>query len=157
MKKESRTNKTLSLAQGITIFLAQYSDSLQPQLLQLWKEWDTLFGTLGKELVPLGHTDNTLILGVFSSAALQEYLYYAEQILEPVNRFLQQTIFQNIRIEMVGKKTPLNRLPAKHTVRQRPLSVPKNLGKLNLPQNSPVGKAYTAYVKYVQSQNSTDQ
>lgn len=154
MKKEHRTNKTLPLAQGITNFLAQHGDSLQLQLLQLWKEWDTLFGTLGKELVPLGHNDDTLILGVFSSAALQEYLYYAEQILEPVNRFLQQTIFKNIRIEIVGKKTPLNRPPDNRPIQLRPLPVPKNLGKLNLPPNSPVGKAYAAYVKYAQSQNS---
>ena len=101
-----------SLALGLARFMALRADPLQEKLLTLWREWDEIFGPMPEDIVPLGHRESTLLLGAFSSIAMQEYRYVADQILEPVNRFLEEPVFNTIRLELVGTRTPLNRLDA---------------------------------------------
>ncbi len=109
-----------SLALGLARFMAHRADPLQKKLLELWQQWDELFGPMAEDIVPLGHRKSTLLLGAYSSIAMQEYRYFANQILEPVNRFLEEPVFQDIRLELVGTRTPLNQLPARRTVFVRP-------------------------------------
>ena len=141
-----------SLALGLARFMALRADPLQEKLLTLWREWDEIFGPMAEDIVPLGHRESTLLLGAFSSIAMQEYRYVADQILEPVNRFLEEPVFNTIRLELVGTRTPLNRLDACRQAVSFSRPVPEQIGQLDLPPDTPVGRAYARYLEYVKKQ-----
>ncbi|MBT8764460.1 DUF721 domain-containing protein [Desulfohalobiaceae bacterium Ax17] len=119
------------------------------RLAQLWNNWSEVVGSKLADLIrPLGHKQHTLILGADDSIVIQEMNFFAPQILERVNDFLDQPFFDKIRFELIKGRTPLDQQLVITPVRQRSLKKPQNLGKLldKLPKDSPVYKCYKKYI-----------
>jgi len=117
------------------------------RLAMLWPRWRDILGDVAPYARPLGHKRKTLLAGVDDPLAMQESLYDAPWILERVNAFLKQQLFDKVQFDLLHGKTPLDvATGAAVTFRQQPPCI-KSLGTLRLDQNTAVGRAYAAYVR----------
>jgi Protein of unknown function (DUF721). len=121
------------------------------KLVRLWREWENVVGADVAELArPLGHREGALVLFAEDAIAAQQLTYYAPEILERVNSFLEQEVFDKVRFELLNGRIPLG-------VHQRPVAeaspappvAPKEVGGLldKIDLESPVGRAYLAYLR----------
>jgi len=132
--------------------LSRYDKKGGLRLVRLWRDWDTVVGADVAELArPLGHREGTLILYTQDAIAAQELTYFVPEILERVNAFLEQEVFDKVRFELLGGRVPLgeSRKEGPGALPQRPRR-PSSLGGLvgKLDPDSPVGRCYLAYVKW---------
>jgi hypothetical protein len=148
---------TTPIASALRHFFRGQDGTNNFSLARLWEQWDTLFGPDITGLIsPLGHRGDTLLLGADDAIVIQEFTYFADQILERVNGFLGEPVFRHIHIELLRGRSPLNRnlLPTSFS---GPVPIkPDNLGNpRTLPDDdSPVSRAYRSYVRFFQQ--STD-
>jgi hypothetical protein len=127
------------------------------KLVRLWREWAEVVGADVAELAhPLGHREGALLLYTEDAVAAQQLSYYAPEILSRVNEFLGQNFFDKVRFELLNGRVPLGEqkrpvAPASPS----PLVVPKELGGLldKIDLESPVGRAYLAYLRRVSGQS----
>lgn len=155
MWSKRRTRTLVSAAQAIATAL-DGDAALELAIASLWPRWEEVAGPgLGKLLVPLGHQGSTLRVGAQHPAILQEASFLAPAILERANALLGQAYFQDVRFELPGSRTGLNRplLPPPPSSPSPP--PPQPLGTLCLPEDSPVGRAYRAYVKRLRATQTT--
>lgn len=143
---------------AIVSFLGQRDDVPQGfQLVRLWRNWDQVVGAEVADLCkPLGHNKRRLHVGVEDSAGMQEASLYSSIILDKVNAFLENKIFDKLQVELLMGKTPLNARES-GPIRadwNRPQK-PANLGvrKLDFDSNSAVGRCYAAYLRIFEKQD----
>lgn len=142
----------ISLQELLGRFLEEHGEEVNTRLIHLWENWDMVMGEeLAPICYPLGHKDRTLIVGAEDNMMQQELSYYAFEILERVNAFVNEEYFNKVRVELLMGKAPMDvvSLPKAKDSGPEPLRRPKNLGKLvgKLNPESPVTKAYEKYVK----------
>ncbi|MGE4293916.1 MAG: DUF721 domain-containing protein [Desulfovibrio sp.] len=127
------------------------------KLVRLWRGWPRVLGPDLAELArPLGRRGATLLLASEDPVAVQELAYFAPEILERVNDFLGEEVFDKVRFEMLDGRVPLDRQDAGTGERPGlPLNKPKKLGMLGsrIPPDSPIGRLYRAYVRMFEERN----
>ena len=134
---------------SLIIGFADRSDAaLGFRLARLWPRWREVLGQVAPYARPLGHKRGTLLCGVEDQAAMQESLYETFSILEAVNSFLGQEVFDKVHFDLLQGKTPLDAQTSQPLTFWRPAR-PRiaNLGGLDLDQNTAVGRSYAAYVR----------
>lgn len=120
---------------------------------RLWKSWREVVGESIADMArPLGRRRGTLIVGVDEPVAMQELTYVAPEILDRVNEFLGRRLFDKLSPELLNGRVPLDG-PASPPP-DAPVSPgdwrttrPLTLGGLDLPEDTPVGRAYRRYVE----------
>jgi len=126
------------------------------KLVRLWQEWENIVGPEVAELArPLGHKQGTLLLFTQDAIAAQQLTYYAPELLERVNAFFGELVFDKVRFELLDGRVPLGL----QTRAEKPADAlrpkkPSNLGGLvgKIDPDSAVGRCYLAYVRFFSSQ-----
>ena len=136
------------LGQLIVGFAGRNDASLGFRLAVLWPRWREVLGDLAPFARPLWRRRSTLLAGVEDQAAMQECLYDAQPMLEAVNAFLGQQVFDKVHFDLLQGKTPLDARAVDVLTFWRP-AMPRiaNLGGLDLDLNTAVGRSYAAYVR----------
>lgn len=118
------------------------------RLAMLWPRWREVLGDVAPYASPLGHRRTILLVGVDDPIAMQESHYEAPEILQAVNGFLGQQVFDKIQFDLLQGKTPLDAATGEAPSFWR-LLPPKiaNLGNLRLDPDTAVGRSYAAYVR----------
>lgn len=146
-----RTRKTLAISEALHILLGTPEALRELAIAKLWRHWSDVVGNDVALLVhPLGHRKTTMLLGADNSIVMQEFSYFAPQLLEKANTFLGASIFQKVQIELMAGRRALD-APLARPKAIRPTSpTPEPLGNL-LPcmdESSPVTACYRAYVQH---------
>lgn len=133
----------------LIVSFASRADAAQGfRLAMLWPRWREVLGDVAPYASPLGHRRSILILGVDDPVAMQESHYDAPDILERVNAFLGQQVFDKIQFDLLQGKTPLDAAKNEAITFWRPTRpVIANLGNLRLDPDTAVGRSYAAYVR----------
>ena len=144
-----RSGRTSSLHEGLNDWLLARGMKPQHSLLtQLWKNWEIV---MGRELAPLahplGHRNNILLIGGDDPCMMQELSYAVPEILERVNAFMNEEVFQKVELHLLIGKESLRRVDITEPPVVPPPPRPPRLGNLVLPQDSPVAACYEAYVR----------
>lgn len=117
----------------------------------LWQNWSMI---LGEELagiaLPMGHKEQTLVIGAEDNMAMQELSMQSPEILERVNAFMDQEYFSKVKVVLMLGQRPLRTEPEKRSV-SAPRSAlppkPPRLGSLHgkMDPDSVVAACYQAY------------
>jgi hypothetical protein len=138
------------------------------RLVALWDSWSEIVGPEVAELArPLGHNKTTLLLGVEDAVAMQEISFQTPDILRMVNASLGESVFDKVRLDLIGGRTSLDTIAASFPKRpgtspllsaRNRLPPPVNLGALqdDFSKIPAVERCYKAYVRhYGQSHEHT--
>ena len=137
-----------ALGELIIGFASRPDAGLGFRLAMLWPRWREILGDVAPYARPLGHRRNILLLGVDDPIAMQESLYDAPVVLEMVNGFLGEQVFDKAQFDLLQGKAPLDAASGEAPGFWR-LPPPRiaNLGGLDLDPNTAVGRSYAAYVR----------
>ena len=118
------------------------------RLAMLWARWREVLGDAAPYASPLGHRREILLLGVPDHVAMQESHYDAPLVLERVNAFLNQQVFDKVQFDLLQGKAPLDTATGEALTFWRP-PPPRiaQLGGLSLDPSTAVGRSYAAYVR----------
>jgi len=130
------------------------------RLVRLWREWENVVGADVAELArPLGHKDGTLLLFTHDSIAAQQLTYYVPELLERINAFFGELVFDKVRFELLDGRVPLGlqSLAGQPSMQKSPKK-PSNLGGLidKIDPSTAVGHCYMTYVRYFSEQSARD-
>ena len=105
-------------------------------------------------LSPLGHRKRTVLLGAEDSMIIQEFSFFAPEILDKVNNALGEVYFDKVHIELLSGKPRLELIRQRKLTRKVIKQRPKNLGNLldRLPPDTPVGRAYRKYLQHFEGE-----
>lgn len=137
-----------SLGDALPRFLDNLDTRGGMALVRLWRNWDELLGEMARVARPLGHRGSKLILAADDPMVMQEAHYLGPMILEKVNGFLRQEVFDKVVFELLNGRVPLDGAIRPEAPKPpRKLKKPEKLGSLNeeLDPDSPVGRCYRAY------------
>jgi hypothetical protein len=146
-----REKKTRSVSEALDSVLGTPEAALELALARLWRHWPEILGAdMAAMIRPLGHRQSTMLLGATNSMVMQEFSYFAQNILDKANEFLGTAYFQEVKIELMAGRPALDEslLPKIPPPPKAPK--PDILGNL-LPcmdPSSPVTSCYRAYVKH---------
>ncbi len=123
-------------------------------LAELWRHWNQVLGpSLSGLALPLGHRQATLLIAAEDNLVMQELSFLAPEILDRVNAFLDEPLFNEVRFSLLGKQRPLN-AGSQTGLPREALPVistpsPEHLGALweSMTPDTPLGRCYRAYVK----------
>lgn len=136
------------LGELIIGFASRPDAALGFRLAMFWPRWREVLGDAAPYAVPLGHRRTVLLAGVDDPIAMQECLYDAPLVLERVNAFLGQQVFDKVQFDLLQGKTPLDGETVEAMSYWRsPSPRIADLGGLNLDPNTAVGRSYAAYVR----------
>ncbi len=146
-----RKKKVLSASEALSTVLGTPEAALELAIARLWRHWPQILGPeIAAMIRPLGHRQGTMLLGATNSMVMQEFSYFAQNILDKANGFLGNAYFQKVQIELMAGRPALDEsLLPKFPPRLKPLG-PDVLGNL-LPcmdPSSPVTSCYRAYVRH---------
>ena len=117
-------------------------------LVRLWRAWDEIMGDMALMVRPLGHRGTKIILAAEDPIIMQEAQYIAPMLVEKINDYLGEVVFDKVVFELLNGRVPLDGKVRPEAAKPlRKLKKPKNLGSLDeeLDPDSPVGKCYRAY------------
>lgn len=146
--RRGRKGRTQRVGSALTPLLNKLDTTGGLALVRLWRSWDDLMGEMAPLARPLGHRGMRLILAAEDPMVMQEAQFLAPLILEKINGFLGEEVFDKVVFELLNGRVPLDReAPSEPPEPKRVLKKPKTLGTLNkeLDPDSPVGKCYRAY------------
>lgn len=168
-KKGSREPQTMPLPlssmleKWMPAFAEKTGDPSKARLTALWANWENVLGEWAQGALPLGHRKDVLLVGGEDSMLLQELSYAAPEILECVNTFLAQDqtgsdfapFFHKVEFHLLLGKKPLDTPWERPKISPIVMEKPHDIGGLIdvMPQDSPLRKAYEAYVKLFESNN----
>lgn len=131
--------------------LSRYDKKGGLRLVRLWRAWESVVGAEIADMArPLGHKDGVLLLYTQDAIAAQQLSYYVPELLERVNAFFGQEVFDKVRFELLNGRVPLGQqISADPTPPLPPPKKPSNLGGLTkeFDPESAVGRCYLAYVQ----------
>ena len=146
-----RSNTSRHIKDALADFLAKRDSGARRRLSLLWRHWDMTMGAeLAAYAAPLGHRNQTLIVGAEDAMAAQELAMQTPDMLERANAFMDEPFFTKIQIEMMAGNANLSRLQSEQHLLPRPsLRQPELLGALRprLNPSSPVTRCYEAYLR----------
>lgn len=129
------------------------------KLVRLWQGWEEAVGPDIAELArPVGHKEGTLVLIAADATAAQQLSYYVFELLERVNAFLGQEVFDKVRFELLDGRVPLGRKnEAEKPPAPKPMEIPGNIGGLvgKIDPETAVGRCYMAYVRHFSDQRES--
>ncbi|QLA17878.1 DUF721 domain-containing protein [Desulfolutivibrio sulfoxidireducens] len=141
-----------TLAELMGVFLGGEEARRACRVVDLYREWE---GVVGEELAghvkPLGHRGGELRLGVADVVVMQEMVFFVPELLERVNGWLGQNLFDKVQFDLIGSKVPLDATRVSRPIFHVPAMVrPAKLGGLvgKLDPTSPVGRCYEKYVRF---------
>jgi hypothetical protein len=146
--KKGRSGRTQSVADNLSRFLDKLDTTGGYALVQLWDAWDDLMGEMAHIARPLGHRGRKLVLAAEDPMVMQEAQFLAPMILEKINGYLGQEVFDKVAFELLNGRVPLDGLVRPEAPGPlRKLKKPDNLGGLeeNFDPDSPMGRCYQAY------------
>ena len=146
--KPGRANKTKRVGRALAGYLDKLDTTGGFALVKLWRAWDDLMGEMAWMARPLGHRGSKIILAAGDPIVMQEAQYLAPLLLETINGFLGEEVFDKVAFELLNGRTPLDGGVRPEAVEPpRKLKKPKKLGELNeeMDPESPVGRCYRAY------------
>lgn len=146
--RSGRSSRTKRLDSALSPFLNKLDTTGGYAMVKLWRAWDDLMGEMAPLARPLGHRGSKLILAAEDPMIMQEAQFLAPMILDKINSFLGEEVFDKVVFELLNGRVPLDgKIPTEQPAPKRKLKKPKSLGKLNkeLDPDSPVGKCYRAY------------
>ncbi|NDV20211.1 DUF721 domain-containing protein [Pseudodesulfovibrio sp. JC047] len=117
-------------------------------LVRLWRSWDDLMGEMAAMARPLGHRGTRIVLAAQDPIVMQEAQYLAPMMLQKINEYLGEEVFDKVVFELLNGRVPLDEVIRPEAPEPpRKLKRPKNLGHVDdqLDPDSPVGKCYRAY------------
>ncbi|MFW6055669.1 MAG: DUF721 domain-containing protein [Thermodesulfobacteriota bacterium] len=139
-----------SLAKVLDEYISRRNISREFQIAGIWNNWSRIVGPRLQELArPLGKRKKTLVIGVENSLAMQELVFYSDQILEQVSDYLGWQPFDKISFELLHNSTSLDQLTLGSDYQVRPVRIPDSLGgmKGRIPEESAVGSCYRVYLR----------
>jgi hypothetical protein len=148
---KERQKKVRSMSEALGTVLGTPEAALELAIARLWRHWPEILGPeIAAMIRPLGHRQSTMLLGATNSMVMQEFSFFAQDILEKANAFLGNAYFQKVQIELMAGRPALDQslLPPIPPRPQAPR--PDILGNL-LPcmdPSSPVTSCYRAYVRH---------
>lgn len=147
----TRERRLLATSEAVPSFLDAYGGKERRHLTALWNNWRTVMGENIAQLAsPVGHKDNTLLIGADDSMALQELSMLSMEILERANAFMDSDFFHRVKVILLQGQQDLSQLRPRRPTALPPAPPPKPprlgglLGSLN--PDSPVTRCYEAYV-----------
>jgi hypothetical protein len=146
--KPGRANTTKEVGKALPRFLDRLDTTGGFALVRLWRAWDDIMGDMAQFARPLGHRRTTIILAADDPIVMQEAQYLAPMLLQKINAFLGEEVFDKIVFELLNGRVPLDgAIRPEAPEPPRKLKKPKKLGDLNeeLDPDSPVGRCYRAY------------
>ncbi len=98
----------------LELFLEKSPYKEKLKFSKLWVEWDKVVGEhLCSIVYPLGKKGRTLIIGVENNIVMQEVFFRKKEILKKIDEFLGFQPFDDVVIELIMGRTPLNKLKIK--------------------------------------------
>lgn len=145
-----RQRKTRPLNEALGDFVNTVDGDRKLMVPRLWKAWPELMGELAEFAKPLGHRKRTLILASDDSVAAQELSYFAPEILERINSFFGEEVFDKVLFELLNGRVPLDGYELQRTqFKDAKIKKPGKLGGLKdkFDPESAVGRCYLKYVR----------
>ncbi|WP_291320076.1 DUF721 domain-containing protein [Desulfonatronospira sp.] len=119
--------------------------------VKICENWRRIVGAELADLAsPVGRKKRTLILGAQDSIVIQEVTFQQEELLRRVNDFCGVVLFDNLRIELLKGRTPLDAPLVQNTGTGLEPRRPKQLGGLldAFPKGSAIARCYAKYVDF---------
>ncbi|CCO23814.1 DUF721 domain-containing protein [Maridesulfovibrio hydrothermalis] len=145
-----RQRSTRSMSEAMGQFVSVMDGEYKLMIPRLWKAWPDLMGELAEFAKPLGHRKKTLILAAEDSVAAQELSYFAPEILERINLFFGEEVFDKVLFELLNGRVPLDGYKLQRTeFKDAKIKKPGKLGGLKdkFDPESAVGRCYLKYVR----------
>ncbi|WP_320174489.1 DUF721 domain-containing protein [Maridesulfovibrio sp.] len=145
-----RQRSTRHVGEAMGDYVSDLDGQYKLMIPKLWKAWPELMGELAEFAKPLGHRKRTLILASDDSVAAQELSYFAPEILERINSFFGEEVFDKVLFELLNGRVPLDGYELKRTrFKDAKIKKPGNLGGLidKFDPESAVGRCYLKYVR----------
>lgn len=121
------------------------------RLVRLWKNWDKILGPETSKMArPLGHRKKTLILAAEDPIVVQEASFLSPLMLEKINEFLGEEVFDKVSFELLSGRVPLDgQEKPPESGPPKALEKPGKLGSLlhKISDDSAIGRCYRAYVR----------
>lgn len=145
-----------SYPQPVNTLLDQWMSAVgrpeQAQLIRLWQHWPMVMGPeLAGLAWPLGHRNTVLLVGGEDAMAMQELSLQSGEILERVNAFLDEPLFNEVRVSLALGKNPLDSAMAVPAQRTRPMlergPAPAGLYLELMDANSAVARCYARFAE----------
>jgi len=118
---------------------------------KICENWRLIVGAEFAELAsPVGRKKNTLILGARDSIIIQELTFQQEELLKRINDFCGVVLFDNLRVELLKGRTPLDVPLVQKTGAGLEPRRPEQLGGLLdvFPKGSAIARCYAKYVEF---------
>lgn len=150
-RKKSDAIGCKSVQDAIGIFFKRHKGREKLHIVNLWECWPMVMGDDLKDMaMPLGAKDRMLFVGAEDNMVMHELQFFAQEILDRANTFMDEDYFTKVRFELLQNRIPLypRKRPAQfNPAHERPR--PDNLGSLLnfFEPESKIGKAYKAYVE----------
>lgn len=138
-----------AVAGGVARLLGRLDGQGRGQSARVWPHWAQVVGpTLAAHVRPLAVRGRTLVVGGQEPVILQEMSYFQLEMLERINGFLGQEVFDKIVFELLSGRVPLDAAVVARRPACREAPRPGSLGGLErlLTEDSAVGRAYRTYV-----------
>ena len=155
-RKGERVREMRPAGPGLEALLGKRAAPEAGHLFRLWQNWGMVMGPeLADLAIPLGTRHKMLLVGGEDNMALQELSYYAEEILERVNAFMDAPsfapCFERVELHLLSQRQRLDAPPAIQPATRRRLLPfrPAALSgtALAAEADSPVKRAYEAFVR----------
>ncbi len=146
---DRRTGGMSRLGDGLGAWLAARGMEPRRMLLeQLYKNWDIVLGEEISPLArPLGRRNTVLLIGCDDSCSMQELSFAVPEILERVNAFMNEEFFTRVELHLLMGRDGLSRVEITEVPERYVPPRPQKLGRLRLPEGSPVAACYEAYLR----------
>jgi len=146
--KKGRSGRIQSVRDSLPRFLDKLDTTGGYALVQLWDAWSDLMGEMAHVARPVGHRGRKLILAAEDPMVMQEAQFLSPMILNKVNEFFGQEVFDKVVFELLNGRVPLDGVIRPEAPEPpRKLKKPDDLGGLDdkLDPDSPMGRCYQAY------------
>ncbi|WP_291323599.1 DUF721 domain-containing protein [Desulfonatronospira sp.] len=141
-----------SLSEGLDSLFSRYDpDGRHYLFTKVCENWRTIVGDEDADLVsPVERKKNTLILGAHDSIVIQELTFRKDDLLEKVNAYCGKVLFDNLKVELLKGRVPLDASLVQNPVAGLKPQRPARLGSLlgTLPRGSAIARCYAKYVEF---------
>ncbi len=104
-----------SIKEVLESFFKKFPYKEDIEISKLWINWTRVIGgKFGQIAYPLGRRDKILVIGVKDNVSMQEIYFRKIEILKKIEKFLGYQPFEDVVVEFLGSKTPLNKIRLKN-------------------------------------------
>ncbi len=104
-----------SIKEVLESFFERFPYKENIEISKLWINWSKALGEeFGEITYPLGRRDKILVIGVKDNVLMQEIYFRKFEILKKIEEFLGFQPFEDVVVEFLGSKTPLNKIRLKN-------------------------------------------